>query len=116
MWIQELFTELKKLAELPRYELTNSGRISRNFGTPKRAQNRRISKIQETSSLCIPVYASVLPKMKKYGQNGDEFYCLEAKFLTPKIPGFLIHFAKFREICPSSSVHISAARRAFSVP
>ena len=31
MGIQELFTEVKKVAELPRYELTNSGRISRNF-------------------------------------------------------------------------------------
>ena len=36
--------------------------------------------------------------MKKYGQNGDDFYCLEANFQTPQIQGFPIHFAKFREI------------------
>ena len=27
--------------------------------------------------------ASFLPKAKKYGQNGDEFHCLEANFQTP---------------------------------
>ena len=52
-----------------------------------------------TKVLFVSQNASFLPKMKKYGQNGDEFYCLEANFQTPQILGFPIHFAKFHEIC-----------------
>ena len=46
--------------------------------------------------LFVSQNASFLPKAKKYGQNGDEFHCLEANFQTPQIPGFPIHFAKYR--------------------
>ena len=46
--------------------------------------------------LFISQNAIFLPKMKEFGQNGDEFYCLEANSQTPQMPGFPIHLAKFR--------------------
>ena len=60
----------------------------------------KIRKYQKSKTQVLFVFqnASFLPKIGKYGQNGDEFYCLEANFQTPQIPGFPIHFAKFREI------------------
>ena len=51
--------------------------------------------------------ASFLPKIRNYGQNRDEFYCLEANFQTPQIPGFPIHLTIFREIRRFMSRHHS---------
>ena len=54
--------------------------------------------INQKQVLLVFQNASFLPKIKNLGQIGDEFYCLEANFQTPQIPGFPIHFVKFWEI------------------
>ena len=58
----------------------------------------KINKKSKTQVLFVFQNVSFLPKMKKYGQNGDEFYCLKTNFQNPKITGFPIYFAKFCEI------------------
>ena len=63
-------------------------------------QNGPHLKYQKSKKQVLFVFhnASFLPKMKEYGQNRDEFCCLEANFQTPEIPGLPMHFAKFRKI------------------
>ena len=71
------------------------------FGSKWPQKWPKIKKYQKSKTQVLFVFqnARFLPKIRKYGQNGDEFYCLEGNFHTPQIPGFTIHFAKFREIC-----------------
>ena len=70
------------------------------FGSKWPQKWPKIKKYQKSKKQVLFVFqnASFWPKMRKYGQNGDEYICLEGNFQTPQIPGFPIHFAKFREI------------------
>ena len=57
---------------------------------PKMDHDQNISKIQKIKKKVLLVFrnATFWPKVRKYGENGDEFHCLEAYFQTPQIPGF----------------------------
>ena len=53
-------------------------------------------------NLYSEIVTTFLPKIKNYGQNGDEFSCLGDKLSNR--PGFLQNFAKY---VATSQAHIS---------
>ena len=62
-------------------------------------------------NLYSEIVTSFLPKIKKYGHNGDEFSCLETNYPTAQV------FTKFCKICRDfTSSYLSRAQQLFMNP